>query len=454
MTTQVVEQADRCQATGLSDEVQSSTFIRFFHKLSHGGYLLFPAALLAILWANVNPSSYNDFWHLPLTFSLGSLSLSLSLAHWVNDVLMTFFFFTVGLEIKREFLVGGLSNTKNALLPISAAVGGMIVPAAVFLFFNQQLPEAKGWGIPMATDIAFSLAVLSTLGSRIPFSVRIFLTAFAIADDLGAVLVIAAFYTSDINFYYLAGAIPVLIGLSVLNRLWIRSAIPYLALGALLWGAVALSGLHATVAGVIVAMFIPARGKYDMTIFLRILEGHAESIRENNKTGSNIMLNRFHLNAVHSIDQACLEVETPLQRLEMTHTQWVSLVVLPLFALANMGLVIKGINLGEAISHPVTMGITLGLLFGKTFGVFGATFLTSKLMRIPLTEGITWKRLLGVGFLGGIGFTMSLFISSLSYEKPIYLDYAKIGIICGSILCAIFGYLILRMSTGTAQASE
>lgn len=449
-----MEQTDGGQTLSLPSGVQSSTFNKFFHKLSHGGYLLFPAALLAILWANINPSSYNNFWHLPLTFGLGNLSLSLSLAHWVNDVLMTFFFFTVGLEIKREFLVGGLSNTKNALLPISAAVGGMIVPAAVFLFFNQQLPEAKGWGIPMATDIAFSLAVLSTLGSRVPFSIRIFLTAFAIADDLGAVLVIAAFYTSDINFYYLAGAIPVLIGLSALNRLWVRSAIPYLALGGLLWGAVAFSGLHATVAGVIVAMFIPARGKYDMTIFLRLLEDHAEAIKENNKTSSDIMLNRTHLNAVHSIDQACLEVKTPLQRLEMIHTQWVSLVILPLFALANMGLVIKGINLGEAISHPVTMGIILGLFFGKTVGVFVATFLTSKLMRIPLAEGFTWTRLLGVGFLGGIGFTMSLFISSLSYVKPIYLDYAKIGIICGSILCAVFGYLILRMSTETPQASE
>ena len=201
-------------------------------------------------------------------------------------------------------------------------------------------------------------------------------------------------------------------------------------------------------------MFIPARGKYDMSIFLRILEGHAESIRENNRTGSDIMLNRSHLNAVQSIDHACLEVETPLQRLEMTHTQWVSLVVLPLFALANMGLVIKGINLSEAITHPVTLGIGCGLVFGKTFGVFGATFLASKLMRLPLSEGFTWMRLLGVAFLGGIGFTMSLFISSLSYVKPIYLDYAKIGIIFGSVLCALLGYFILRMSTKPVNPSE
>lgn len=330
-------------------------------------------------------------------------------------------------------------------------MGGMVVPALVFFYFNQELPEAKGWGIPTATDIAFSLAVLSTLGSRIPFSIRIFLTVFAIVNDLGAVLVIAAFYTSNIDIRYLAGAIPVLIALWMPNRFWARSAIPCLALGAMLWTAVALSGLHATVAGVIVAMFIPARGKYNMSIFLRLLEGHAETIRETNKTNSDIMLNRAHLNAVQSIDHACLEVETPLQRLDMTHAQWVSLVVLPLFALANMGLVIKGIDLSEAIFYPVTIGIALGLFFGKTIGVFGATYLTALVMRLPLAEGITWTRLFGVSFLGGIGFTMSLFISSLSYVKPIYLDYAKIGIICGSVLCAFAGYIYFTDVHKTAR---
>lgn len=435
------------QETFSPQGLQSSTFQKFFHKLSHGGYLLFPAAVIALLWANTNPAGYNSFWHLPLTLSLGKLSLSLSLAHLVNDVLMTFFFFTVGLEIKRELLVGALANRKNALLPISAAVGGMVFPALIFWIFNQQLPEAKGWGIPMATDIAFSLAVLSTLGSRIPFSIRIFLTAFAIADDLGAVLVIAAFYTSQIDLKYLAAAIPVIIVLGMLNRLWVRSTIAYLVMGILLWSAIAMSGLHATVAGVIIAMFIPARGKYDMSIFLRVIETHAETIRINNLANSDIMLNRSHLNAVQSIDHACLEVETPLQRLELTHTQWVSLGVLPLFALANMGLVIKGIHLSEAFTHPVTIGIILGLVFGKSIGVFAATFLMSKLMRLPLGEGFTWMHLLGVGFLGGIGFTMSLFISSLSYMKPIFLDYAKIGIICGSIICAVSGYLILRIAS-------
>lgn len=431
----------------LAGNVKTSTFQRFFNKLSHGGYLLFPAALLAVLWANTNPAGYNHFWHLPLTLGLGDFTVSISLAHCVNDVFMTFFFFTVGLEIKRELLVGALSKKENAILPVSAALGGMFVPAIVFLYFNQQLPEAKGWGIPMATDIAFSLAVLSTLGARVPFSVRIFLTAFAIADDLGAVLIIAIFYTSNIDYRFLLAAIPVLLALTMLNRFWVRSTIPYLIVGALLWATVTLSGLHATVAGVLVAMFIPARGKYDMSNFLFILESHANTIRENIKVSDDIMLNRSHLNAVHSIDHACLDVETPLQRLEIIHAQWVSMVVLPLFALANMGLVLRGIDISAAIIHPVTFGITLGLFVGKPIGVFGATWLTSKLMRLPLADGFTWTQLLGVAFLGGIGFTMSLFISGLSYVKLIYFDYSKIGIICGSMLCAIVGYTLLRLST-------
>ncbi|WP_136808225.1 Na+/H+ antiporter NhaA [Desulfosediminicola flagellatus] len=429
------------------EHLRSSTFQKFFHKISHGGYLLFAAAIIAIIWSNISPETYKHFWHLMFTIGVGKFSLSLSLEHWVNDVLMTFFFFTVGLEIKREFLVGALSNTKKAMLPICAAAGGMIVPALIFHMFNQQLPEAKGWGIPMATDIAFSLAVLATLGSRIPFSIRIFLTAFAIADDLGAVVVIAMFYTPEINLTYLAGIIPVMIVLGIMNRLWVRSAIPYLFVGAILWGIVSVSGLHATVAGVIVAMFIPAKGKYDMKIFMHVLENHLHTIRANNMTNSDIMLNRAHLNAVQAIDVACTEVETPLQRLELVHTQWVSLIVLPLFALANTGLVLRGVNISEALLHPISIGVGAGLVFGKSIGVFLATFLAAKLLRLPLFEGFTWLRVLAIGFLGGIGFTMSLFISNLSFVRPEFIEYAKIGIICGSMLSATLGYLILRFDT-------
>lgn len=426
---------------------QTSTFLKFFHKLSHGGYLLFPAALIAACWSNTWPEAYSHFWHTPLAISLGSHSFSFSLGHWVNDVLMTFFFFLVGLEIKRELLVGGLSEKRNAVLPVAAAVGGMILPALIFIGFNQQMPEAKGWGIPMATDIAFSLAVLGILGSRIPFGIRLFLTAFAIADDLGAVLVIALFYTAEINLLFLAASVALLAALGLLNRFWVRSVIPYFFLGAMLWITISLAGLHATVAGVLVAMFIPSKGRYDMATFLNQLDNHTQSIRENNGGSSDIMLNRALLNNVLAIDHACRDIETPLQRLELAHAQWVSMVVLPLFALANTGIVLEGIDLIQALAHPIALGIGVGLVLGKSLGVFGATYIASKLFRLPLGEGFTWTRMLGIGFMGGIGFTMSLFISGLSYQNPLLIDYAKIGIIAGSLVSALCGYLILRFDT-------
>ncbi len=428
-------------------KLQTTTFQKFFQKISRGGYLLFPAAIIALIWSNIDPAGYASFWHTHFTISFGTFNLSLSLETWVNDVLMTFFFFTVGLEIKREFLVGALSDVKKAMLPISAAVGGMVVPALIFLFFNPQLPEAEGWGIPMATDIAFALAVLSTLGSRIPFGVKIFLTAFAIADDLGAVIVIAFFYTPEINFISLTATIPIMLALGVLNRLWIRTAFPYLLLGAFLWAVVAMAGLHATVAGVIVAMFIPARGRYDMPVFLKILDKHSSTIRENIGDSSDIMMNRSHLNAVQSIGLACTDVETPLQRLELIHTQWVSVIILPLFALANTGLVLRGINLLEAITHPLSLGIGAGLVFGKSIGVFMATYLTSRILKLEHFDGFNLTRLLGIGFLGGIGFTMSLFISRLSFVQPEFVNYAKIGIIGGSLISGACGYLILLYDT-------
>lgn len=427
--------------------VATTTFEKFFDKLAHGGYLLFLAAIAAVVWAKISPEGYQHFWHTMLTIGVGEFSLSLSLVHWVNDILMTFFFFTVGLEIKREFLVGALSDKKKAVLPICAAAGEMILSALIYFALNTELPESKGWGIHMATDIAFSLAVLSILGPRSPFGVRNFLTAFAIADDLGAVLVIAIFYTPDIQFVYLTACLTILVALGILNRCWVRSAFPYLFLGAMLWVGVSFAGLHATVAWVIFAMYIPARGKYDMTVFLDMLEENALTIRKSNSSSVDIMLNRAHLNAVQAIDLACSEVKTPLQRLELTHAKRVSLIVLQLFALANTGLVLKGLDVTEALLHPVDLGVGAGLVLGKSLGIFGGTYLASQILRIPLFDGFTWSRVLGVGFLGGIGFTMSLFISSLSFVRPELLDLVKIGIISGSIISSVCGYFVLRLDT-------
>jgi NhaA family Na+:H+ antiporter len=361
---------------------------------------------------------------------------------------MTFFFFTVGLEIKREMLVGGLSDPRKAALPVAAAIGGMLVPALIYVAFNGSSDSSSGWGIPMATDIAFSLAILSTLGKRIPFGIRLFLTAFAIADDLGAILVIALFYTPAIHFHYLAGAGAVCFILLVMNRMWVRSPLAYFAVALILWFLVAHAGLHATITGVIVALFIPARSRYNTDLFMRLVRERLDQIHcGDGDCGYTIMVNRTHLESVQAIHTACKEVETPLQKMEHGMQPWIAYLILPLFALANAGVVINELELSVALLHPVTLGVALGLLVGKPIGITLCTWLATKILKVNLLGGVTWMMVLGVGFLGGIGFTMSLFIGALSFTTPIYQEYAKMGIIIGSLASAVAGYLILRSTS-------
>jgi len=429
-------------------------FQRFFQKIVHGSYPLFLATVIALVWANVSPHSYHDLWHKEFSIALGHFQISKSLVHWIDEALMSLFFFTVGLEIKREFLVGGLSSPKQAILPIAAAAGGMIVPAIIYGIFNYGTDTAHGWGVPMATDIAFSLAILSALGARIPLGLKLFLTAFAIADDLGAVVVIALFYTKSIVWSSLGVSVLFLLGLAVANRLWIRSTLVYVILGLGLWYAVLSSGIHATVAGVIVAMFIPARGKYDTDTFLKTVSKNLHAFDcESDSCGYSILLNRTHLNAVQAIDLACRDVETPLQRLEHSLQSWIAYVVLPLFALANSGLTVKSIDISSAMLHPVTLGIMLGLVLGKPVGISLFTFLSVRVLRTPLPSGVNWRHIIGAGLLGGIGFTMSLFISGLSFVKPELLDVSKLGILAGSIVSALAGYIVLSLAVESEDPS-
>ncbi len=431
--------------TVVSKLFNTSVFQYFYVRVSQSGFLLFAAAVAAFVWSNIAPESYTHFWHQDFTIGFSGFALTHSLAHWVNDALMTLFFLTVGLEIKREMMVGGLSDPKRAALPIGAALGGMIFPALIYIIFNFNADSLSGWGIPMATDIAFSLAVLSTLGKRVPFGLRLFLTAFAIADDLGAILVIALFYTPSINLGYLAMAAVLTVILFIMNRLWILKTLPYFIVGALLWFAVAHAGLHATIAGVIVALFIPAVGKYDTDIFLSVIQDHVKGLHpEKGKASESIMVNQAHLNAVLSMELACKEVATPLQRLEHALSSWVGYVVLPLFALANAGVILNSLDMSVALVHPVTLGVILGLAVGKPIGIFISTYLTAKMLKTGLIQGVTWRHIFGASCLGGIGFTMSLFISALSFDVPEYLEYSKIGIIAGSVICIISGYLVLR----------
>lgn len=434
--------------------IATTAFQNFFNTIANGGFLLLFASIAALFWSNISPESYAHFWHKEFSLNIGSASLSHSLAHWVNDGLMTLFFFTVGLEIKREMLVGGLSDPRRAALPVAAAIGGMVFPALIYWWFNGGASSMSGWGIPIATDIAFSLAILSTLGRRIPFGIRIFLTAFAIADDLGAILVIALFYTPQIHLNYLLGGVGVCAVLFVMNRFWVRNPIGYLVMGLILWYMVAHSGLHATITGVIVSMFIPARSRYNTDVFMKMVRERLEQIKcDGDDCGYTIMVNRTHLDAVHSINVACSRVETPLQRMEHAMEPWVAYLILPLFALANAGVVLGALDLGTAALHPVTLGIIFGLALGKPVGIILFTWLTTKILRVNLITGATWSMILGVGFLGGIGFTMSLFISALSFTEPVFQEYAKIGIIGGSLVSGICGYAVLRWASRNRSIS-
>jgi len=428
----------------------------FFKKEASSSVLLLLASLLAVAWANSSfAPAYDHLLHTDLTLALGDLRITKSLVHWINDGLMTFFIFVVGLEIKREILVGELSSPKSALLPVVAALGGMLLPGAIYFLLNRGTASANGWGIPMATDIAFALGAIAVFGKRLPVGLRVFLSAFAIADDLGAVIIIGFFYTKEIVLSYLVVCIFFVLGLAVANFLWIRSTFLYALLGLGIWVAVLGSGIHPTVAGFVVAMFIPARGKYDTDRFVqKVGEIMDEFHCEEQSCGYSILLNQGHLNAVHALELACHDVETPLQRMEHYLHPWIAFGLLPVFAFANAGLSLKGVNLASIFAHPLTIGIALGLLLGKPVGITLFSFLAVKTNIAVLPAGVRWSHIIGAGMLGGIGFTMSLFVSNLSFVSPELLNYSKLGILLGSILSAAAGLLFLTFECSLQSRRE
>ena len=417
----------------------------FFRKEASSSLLLLLASLIAVAWANsFFAPSYHHLLHTEITLALGKHQITKSFVHWINDGLMTFFIFVVGLEIKREILVGELSSPKSALLPAVAALGGMVIPGAIYFVFNRGTATAQGWGIPMATDIAFALGAIALFGRKLPVGLRVFLSAFAIADDLGAVIIIAIFYTKEIIWSYLVICVLLVFGLAVANLLWIRWTLLYALLGLGIWVAVLGSGVHPTVAGFVVAMFIPARGKYDTDRFVKkVREIMDEFHCEEQSCGYSILLNQGHLDAVHALELACHDVETPLQRMEHYLHPWIAFVLLPVFAFANAGLSLEGMNFASVLAQPLTIGIAMGLFVGKPLGIAMFSFLAVKTNIAVLPEEVKWSHILGAGMLGGIGFTMSLFISGLSFDSPELLNYSKLGIIMGSILSAVAGLVFL-----------
>lgn len=425
--------------------VSNFNISNFIREETLGGFLLIFASIIALVWAN---SSFYDFykflWYEYIVgFKFGDFSMETSLHHWINDGLMALFFFTIGLEIKREILAGELSTMKKASLPLFAAIGGMVLPALIYVVINYNDPvNLRGWGIPMATDIAFALGLLALLGKRVNINLKIFLTAVAIADDLGAIIIIAVFYTESIDLMELLNAaffMGILIGA---NRFGVRRATFYAIVGGLgVWSSFLYSGVHATIAGVFIALTIPVKPKINEHTYIDRMYNLIDKFKQATPNDSSLLTQKqAHL--ISDVEQLSDEAHTPLQKLEHALHPIIAFIILPVFALSNAGVRIEG-NILELIIHPISLGVILGLLFGKVLGIALFSKLAVKLKLATLPEGVTWRHIYGVGFLAGIGFTMSIFISDLAFVSDESVQIAKVGILVDALLAATLGMLIL-----------
>ncbi|NLN32385.1 MAG: Na+/H+ antiporter NhaA [Flavobacteriaceae bacterium] len=428
---------------------------RFIQHEKSGGLVLGVCVLLALILANSPISNhYYAFLEHKLGFTLdGNSYLEYSILHWINDGLMAIFFFVVGLELKREIVAGELSNPRKALLPIIAAAGGMIVPALIYFSLNPMGEVSQGWGIPMATDIAFALGVLYLLGNRIPISLKIFLTALAIVDDIGAVLVIAFFYTSDISFVSLLLGFSFLAVMYLGNKMGIRNIIFYAFLGILgVWTCFLLSGVHATIAAVLAAFMIPADVRIKEAYLVSKIKNSLDQFTQIDPNDKIPTLTNEQLHLLENIKTDLHKATPPLQRLEHAMHPLVSFLIIPIFALANAGVRVIDIDFDQIFSTNVALGVGLGLLLGKVIGVFGFTWISVKMKIATFPEGMNLKNLFGLGLLASIGFTMSLFITSLAFQTPEFMTQAKIGIFTASIIGGFSGYWVL--SQGQKPSSK
>lgn len=417
-------------------------FDQFIKAQTSSSLLLIVAVMAALILANSPAANlYQKFLHVTIGFHLGGWALSKSLQHWVNDGLMALFFFLVGLELKREILVGELASLRQALLPLFAAAGGMLVPALFYYLLNQHGAASRGWAIPMATDIVFALSVLILLGQRIPKALFTFLVAVAIVDDIGAIIVIAVFYSKQIVFSSLGIAAILTVLLFLLNRIGVRKSLPYSIVGIILWYFLLKSGVHATLAGVITAFSIPAKPRYSPSYFSKKIKELVARFDKEYEAEKHLMTNAQLSGVVQTLENSVHQVETPLQRIEHKMHRPVAFLIIPVFAFCNAGIPFQLGSLVTLISHPIVLGIMSGLVLGKFLGVFGACWLALKLGITRLPEGMQLRHIAGVGLLSGIGFTMSIFIAELSFTlQPQYLLMAKSGILFASVVAGTVGF--------------
>jgi NhaA family Na+:H+ antiporter len=420
-------------------------FEHFLHSQSTSGLVLVAATLIALIIAN-SPfgDAYYHIIHAKMSFEIGSWHLTHSIHHWINDGLMAIFFFMVGLEIKREIAVGELSIFQNAVLPIIAAIGGMIFPALIYMYFNHGQPSASGWGVPMATDIAFAISALVLLGNRVSSALITFLVALAIVDDLGAVLVIALFYTKQIVLLPLMLAFASFALLFVFNRMGIHMILPYFLVSMFMWFFMLESGVHATIAGVLAAFAIPSKPKFAPVNFTRKLRDLLDEY-DSYPVATDHTTHDKQKAILNTIKRRIHEVGSPAQRLEEALHLPVGLVVIPIFALANAGISVDFSSVSTAIFSDVSLGIICGLLFGKVIGIFGTSYLAIKMKIAKLPENTSMYQVFGVSFLGGIGFTMSIFVADLAFIGSAEMIFeAKVGVLFASLISGLTGYYLLK----------
>lgn len=420
-------------------------FEEFIHHQTTSGLLLMGAAIIALFLANGSlAEAYQHFIHTPVKVAIGDWSIDMSLHHWVNDALMALFFFVVGMELKREIMAGELSDIRQAALPIVAAIGGMVVPALIYIAFNHEGAAMHGWGIPMATDIAFAVGALALLANRVPKALITFLVALAIADDLGAVLVIALFYTNELSLFWLAVSAAFFAVLLTFNFAGIRNAIPYFVIAVILWYALLQSGVHATLAGVLGAFSVPARSKYDPNLFADRINELIDRYIASRKKDDSPLTNKKLYTVVQNLEESVNGVQTPLQRLEHIWHLPVAFIVIPIFAIFNAGIPIQFNSLSDTLTHPVMLGVAFGLFFGKFIGITGACWLALKFGIGQLPTGTRFSQIAAVSILGGIGFTMSIFIAELGFVgQAENLLMAKTGVLLASLFAGVIGYIWL-----------
>lgn len=427
--------------------------LHFTHSSTRAAGIMLLAAVVALVVANTAAyGPFHEFWHTEVTLGFGEHVASMSLAHIINDILMAVFFLLVGLEVKYEMTVGELTNARQALLPIMAAVGGVLVPIGIYLLFNASNPAtAQGWGVPTATDIAFALGILALLGNRVPAGVRVFLSTLAVADDIIAILVIAVFYGQSPSLFWLAAAAAVLAALLAMNRAHIYSLYPYLLVGVVLWYCVFMSGVHSTIAGVLLAFAIPSGSRVNLRIFGAWSDAKLAEARSAYRPETPVIAQGDYIETVQTLSRVSRQVVPPATRLEHSLYPWVYFAILPLFALTNADVSFAGMDFGSILADPVLYGVALGLLLGKPIGIMAMSLVVVKTGLAKLPENVNWLHMLGASILGGVGFTMAIFVANLAYESEAAIATAKLAILTASLLAGVVGFTFLFMQARAAQ---